>query len=846
MPQETQKFKFPYFQSGDVYSPSLEEIRWKTLDENLAAIMQLLGNGVVEGWQCQGEINVSKEIVMRPGYGVVSGFAARTPEDILIDLTGRAAGNYKLILLDTPTTYYDASVSYDLIPAAAPGPPGSVEIAQMSIDTSGTLLALADTRKFIGITQQIIDAINNHVHNGAPGNPAKISLSAEVEGVLPEEHLPDIPTSKLTGPINPDLINNFSHKSLRDIGDLSHLELDEIAKTYNKSKFQYLGVINAVNLILAIIRRMDAESSSAILKYLSNVRAILPGVSPAGWVDTAASTATIDTSNRRILGVAGTALDPSVAQRLTIDKKTGTDGFLGPSVKSIDNLDVEQDELGEVKVALRSLTTTRYYYSNGSFYVDFNAGSVVQWLNVEYKPVVIGTSAELGSENGPSITLYGKSGISQRSLGTTNWVQLASSPETSAQLNNIPGSRWLRLRFDITRGSTTTANVIIQEITVTYSIGSSGKCSFLIYPMLDKWEDDEMVKELIEVDKTDDSLFIYPITKYYIEAEYISRVICCEAALAEWGSIFLSYDRPPGTNIEVYIRSANSWFSETDNTIPWVRQEFGEVIKISKPHSTFTDVRQSINEKAIQIKIVLKSYKDSSGIEYTPKINGLSLNYYIVVPDSSYSNPFDVGAFIDSTGFFEGESFSASQTNSPFYPLILRHPSNPNIEKLPIYIDNIDDSQLFFGYVGYTGGLSNNYDTSLDFCESRVQEWHTSGTSKGSWREQGAFLDNVTDSKISGAITLIDPAKPGSWVSPPFKVSEESRFLGWDTVEIAGPNVSQITAIVEFSNDVTPTTWKTAGTYSDPYAKGVLRIPFLIDPVYRKYKWIRIRVNLRS
>ena len=35
MPQETQKFKFPYFQSGDVYSPSLEEIRWKTLDEKL-------------------------------------------------------------------------------------------------------------------------------------------------------------------------------------------------------------------------------------------------------------------------------------------------------------------------------------------------------------------------------------------------------------------------------------------------------------------------------------------------------------------------------------------------------------------------------------------------------------------------------------------------------------------------------------------------------------------------------------------------------------------------------------------------------------------------------------------
>ncbi len=846
MPQETQKFKFPYFQSGDVYSPSLEEIRWKTLDENLAAIMQLLGNGVVEGWQCQGEINVSKEIVMRPGYGVVSGFAARTPEDILIDLTGRAAGNYKLILLDTPTTYYDASISYDLIPAAAPGPPGSVEVAQLTIDSSGTLLALADTRKFIGITQQIIDAINNHVHNGAPGNPAKVSLSSEVEGVLPVEHLPQIPTSKISGTINPELIKNFSHKYLTDIGDLSHLELDEIASTYDKEKFQYLGVVNAVNLLLSIIHRMDAESSAVVLKYLSNIRAILPGVTPSSWIDSAATTATVDTTNRKIVGVAGTPLSPPVPQRLTLDSVSGERGFLGPAVKKLENLEVKEADTGQIRVQLKPVSTTRYYYSDGSFYVDFNAGSVVYWDNVEFEVVVSGTDKSPGDQDGPSVTLYAKSGISKASLDAIEWLEICSSPDKSARLDNVPSSRWLRLRFDLKRGTTQTANIAIKSVKVTYSIGSSNKCSFLIYPMLDRWEDDIRVKELVNIDPYDESLFLKDITKYYEKAEYVSKVLFTEYTIVEWGSIFLSYDKPDGTAIEVYFRSSPNPFPENSTSLQWVSLPLSDVIKISKPHATYSEVRQAVSDNYIQLKFVLKKYVTSNGIEYSPCIYGISVNTYYPTYGSEYSAPFDSGVSLSTLGAFVGVSSFLSNNNSPHYPCYLTS-SDQQLDGLPIYIYDIIGSYEVYGLCPYEGnGVPNNEDTSLENCELKYYEWHKSSQERGGWREQGYFMDNVTDSSIKGAISLIDQTKSGYWVSPPFKVEDASKFLGWHSIEVVGPNVSQVSAVVEFSNSENATSWVQAGVYRDPYATGVLRIPFLTNAAFYKYKWVRVKVILRS
>ena len=848
MPGQTNKFKFPYFQAGDIYSPTLEEIRWRTLDENLSALMRLLGNGVVDGWKCFGVLNTNQNLTVEKGKGIVSGYAAGTSEPLTIPISNLSPGVYRVFLSPTNTTYFDMSVSAQMSPVSVPLPPGSIELAQFSINQNGVLENLIDTRSLIGITQQIIDKVNQHVHDGSPGNPSKVDLSSHVQGILPVEHLPQIPTSKLVGSINPALIKNFSHKYLRDIGDLTHLELDQIARDYNKESFQYMGVINAVNIILAIIHRVNFESSNAILKYLANLRVIVPGVTPQNWIDTSASTATIDTANRRILGTAGQPINPPLVQQVIVDKKEGPEGFLGPLVKKLQNVEVEQDGLGSVELSLKKISTTRYYYSNGSLYVDFNAGSVVKWLNIEFDPVVIGSSAELGSEGGPSVKLWAKSGISSRTLQAVNFVEICSSPDKSASLDSkVMGGRWLRLRFDLTRDSAvSTSNVLIKSIKLIYSIGASNKCSFIIYPVLDKWEDDTVSKELIQLDKADDSLFLTPVVKYYESAEYITKVIdCLIYNVVEWGSLYLSYEKPPGTDIEVYMRGSNSYFSDDNTTIPWVRQELGEVIKISVPHSTFSEIRQAVSYPYLQLKFVLKRFRSSNGIEYTPTIRGFSLNYYYKIPGPSYNELID-DLNIDSTGFFTAaSSLGFGSSVSPFYPLIFRNQYISGIHKAPF--DTIEvQYDLIKGYVGYTGGVSQNQETVIAFCESRKKKWHVSGAQPDGWRAAGAYLDNVTDTAIAGALTLSDPAKQGIWVSPPFKVENANRFLGWDTVEVLGSNLGQVTVTVEFSNSDTPTTWQSGGDYYDPFSNGVIRIPFLSNPTFRKYKWIRIKLTIRS
>ena len=74
--KRTDKYQLGYFEEGDLTSSTIEMQRWESLDVQLFSIYNVMGNGVVDGWDLVASSGLS--IVITPGTGHVNFVAVKS------------------------------------------------------------------------------------------------------------------------------------------------------------------------------------------------------------------------------------------------------------------------------------------------------------------------------------------------------------------------------------------------------------------------------------------------------------------------------------------------------------------------------------------------------------------------------------------------------------------------------------------------------------------------------------------------------------------------------------------------------------------------------------------------
>jgi hypothetical protein len=294
MAKRTNKYGMIYFEQGDFTNAQYELQRWETLDAQLEALFSIMGNGVLTGWTISEIKAGGLSCAVLPGSGHVGFVAVKSTANEFVPLTPNDT-NYIYAQL-TNDSYWTKNVAFVSFVDQLDEDTdknlylGSVETNEngiVSIDTSG--------RTELGFLALINSAIANHKHNGAEGNPDPVDLSKEVQGILGQEHLPNMDASLIqTGTIDTDRLPLIDHVTgLTNQGLLTHAQLDSYIETLSLDNQSLMGEVSTTNLLELILALKHVYPD--IDEFLVNEIAFIPGISPDDYIDTVNTTAIVDT-----------------------------------------------------------------------------------------------------------------------------------------------------------------------------------------------------------------------------------------------------------------------------------------------------------------------------------------------------------------------------------------------------------------------------------------------------------------------------------------------------------------------------------------------------------------------
>ena len=95
MPNETSKYKLGYFEAGESVTAAseIDRTRFLTLDRQVLGLFEVLGNGIISGWELVSNDDTAYEITVNPGSGHVNYVAVDSDEAATLDITPNAT-NY--------------------------------------------------------------------------------------------------------------------------------------------------------------------------------------------------------------------------------------------------------------------------------------------------------------------------------------------------------------------------------------------------------------------------------------------------------------------------------------------------------------------------------------------------------------------------------------------------------------------------------------------------------------------------------------------------------------------------------------------------------------------------------
>jgi len=314
MPRVTAVFRMPYISAaGEILTGQMESTRWKIVDKQLEALYSFLGDGIISGWEIEKTPNIPLSITITPGSGVVSGIAAASSDNTILEnlVPGTVSGNttnflYAKLLGHTPYTaqvdFVSSTVFYDSAVY--------LKLGKVIVDAQKKIVSIdmseSSGRKNLSFVNFVLSIVKEHLHTGAPTEPSKIDLQNHVKGILDSSHIGNISASKITGGfISPDRFK-LSHKDLQDVGTLTHEEIDSLIEKLQNINRLLFGDIMTSNLMQLYLSFKHIWPE--VDEFAQNFIAIIPGIgnnkllNPNSFIDLNATTAEIDFTNHRIRG----------------------------------------------------------------------------------------------------------------------------------------------------------------------------------------------------------------------------------------------------------------------------------------------------------------------------------------------------------------------------------------------------------------------------------------------------------------------------------------------------------------------------------------------------------------
>lgn len=313
MPRQTDNYKLGYFVAGELTDATTEERRFRTLDLQLRAMFEMIGNGVQSGW----DINISTEnsfsVIVGPGRGIVSFLAV---ESTASNTLGPFSEEVTMYIYAIPTTNSAWNGSVNFVAYTSGGDRSdALYVGSVTTGTSGVLTIDVSERNYIGFLDSIRALVESHKHTGVGDNPDPVDLATEVTGQLSQESIPELSANKVsTGVLDKDRIPLIDHHDgLTNRGSITHAQIDSFLKILLEEQSEFLGetlLVNFLQLVMALKHQWPDVD-----EFLYNTLAFIPGISPDSLIDDENTTALVDTrayedgGEHRIYGTPGTSYE---------------------------------------------------------------------------------------------------------------------------------------------------------------------------------------------------------------------------------------------------------------------------------------------------------------------------------------------------------------------------------------------------------------------------------------------------------------------------------------------------------------------------------------------------------
>ena len=297
MPKQTDKYKLGYFEAGDSVTAAseIDRTRFLTLDRQILGLFEVLGNGIISGWELVSNDDTAYEITVNPGSGHVDYVAVDSDEAATVTILPDTVNYiYAGIEIDS---YYSGYVRF--IAYATP-PEDETLLLLGSVTTnpstsSTTIDSISeDGRVALSFQQALLDIVKEHRHLGGEDDPTKINLQTDVQGLLRPENMANLDASLiLRGVIDKARLPKIDHiEDLVNQGILTHAQLDTFVQLLDNVGARLMGEISATNLLKLILALKHVYPT--IDEFMINEIAYIPGISPDQHVDQVNTTADVD------------------------------------------------------------------------------------------------------------------------------------------------------------------------------------------------------------------------------------------------------------------------------------------------------------------------------------------------------------------------------------------------------------------------------------------------------------------------------------------------------------------------------------------------------------------------
>jgi len=291
MSRRTNKYQLSYFEQDDTTDAATEMQRWESLDAQLFAVFDVLGNGIKTGWGLT--VSEGLNITVGPGSGHVAFVAVESTDSFTIEGLNQNTTMYVYAEIQEDS-YWSQNVNFSAYLSFHETDDESLYLGSVTTDDVSVTAISTDGREVLGFQALINQAVEEHRHIGGTGNPSPIDLSSEVQGVLNQQNIPDLDASKIkTGVLDENRIPKIDHiEGLTEQGTLTHAQLDAFVETLNITDNKKMGEVSTINLLQLILALKHVYPD--IDEYLVNEIAFIPGISPDDFVDMINTTAEVD------------------------------------------------------------------------------------------------------------------------------------------------------------------------------------------------------------------------------------------------------------------------------------------------------------------------------------------------------------------------------------------------------------------------------------------------------------------------------------------------------------------------------------------------------------------------